>query len=38
MKNGDVKEINDASDVNLSSLLQTVSKYFVCYPKELDIN
>ncbi|MGQ7868263.1 HD domain-containing protein [Sunxiuqinia sp. sy24] len=37
MKNGDVKEINDASDVNLSSLLQTVSKYFVCYPKELDI-
>lgn len=37
MKNGKVKEINDASDINLSSLAQTVRKYFVCYPKELDI-
>jgi hypothetical protein len=37
MKDGSVREINDASDVNLSSLLQTVRKYFVCYPKELDI-
>lgn len=37
MKNGKVKEINDASDINLSSLSQTVRKYFVCYPKELDI-
>jgi len=38
MKNGKVREINDASDINLSSLSQTVRKYFVCYPKELDIN
>lgn len=37
MKDGRVQEINEASDVNLSSLLQTVRKYFVCYPKELDI-
>lgn len=37
MKDGSVREINEASDVNLSSLLQTVRKYFVCYPKELDI-
>ncbi|MHA7111700.1 HD domain-containing protein [Sunxiuqinia elliptica] len=37
MKNGKVKEINEASDINLSSLSQTVRKYFVCYPKELDI-
>lgn len=37
MKNGEVKEINEASDINLSSLSQTVRKYFVCYPKELDI-
>lgn len=37
MKSGKVKEINDASDINLSSLSQTVRKYFVCYPKELDI-
>ena len=37
MKNGKVKEINQASDINLSSLSQTVRKYFVCYPKELDI-
>ncbi len=37
MKDGSVKEINDASDVNISSLLQTVRKYFVCYPKELDV-
>ena len=37
MKNGKVREINDASDINLSSLSQTVRKYFVCYPKELDI-
>ncbi len=37
MKNGKVKEINDASDINLSNLSQTVRKYFICYPKELDI-
>ena len=37
-KSGKVSEINEASDINLSSLSQTVRKYFVCYPKELDIN
>ncbi len=37
-KNGKVKEINEASDINLSNLSQTVRKYFICYPKELDIN
>ncbi|WP_319591346.1 hypothetical protein [uncultured Draconibacterium sp.] len=36
-KDGTVKEINDASDINLSALSKTVKKYFVCYPKELDI-
>ena len=36
-KNGKVSEINDASDINLSSLSQTIRKYFICYPKELDI-
>jgi hypothetical protein len=38
MKSGKVKEINEASDINLSNLSQMVRKYFVCYPKELDIN
>jgi hypothetical protein len=37
-KNGNVKEIRDASDINLSALAKTVRKYFVCYPKELDFN
>jgi HD superfamily phosphohydrolase len=37
-KTGKVKEISEASDINLSSLSQTVRKYFICYPKELDIN
>jgi len=36
-KNGEVCEINEASDINLSGLSHTVRKYFVCYPKELDI-
>ncbi|MGV8095514.1 MAG: HD domain-containing protein [Mangrovibacterium sp.] len=36
-KTGKVKEISEASDINLSSLSQTVRKYFICYPKELDI-
>ncbi len=35
-KDGSIKEINDASDINLSALSKTVTKYFVCYPKELD--
>jgi len=37
-KNGKVKEIREASDINLSVLTKTVRKYFVCYPKELDFN
>lgn len=36
-KNGKICEINEASDINLSGLSHTVRKYFVCYPKELDI-
>ena len=36
-KDGSIKEINAASDINLSALSKTVTKYFVCYPKELDI-
>lgn len=35
-KDGTTKEINDASDINLTALTKTVRKYFVCYPKELD--
>ena len=38
LKNGEVKEIREASDINLSVLTKTVRKYFVCYPKELDFN
>ncbi len=38
LKSGKVCEISEASDINLSSLSQTVRKYFVCYPKELVIN
>jgi len=37
-RSGKVKEINEASDINLTSLSQTVRKYLICYPKELDIN
>lgn len=37
-KNGKVREIREASDINLSVLTKTVRKYFACYPKELDIN
>ena len=35
-KNGKVKDIRKASDINLSTLTKTVRKYFACYPKELD--
>ncbi len=35
-KDGTVKEINAASDINLTALTKTVSKYFVSFPKELD--
>ena len=36
-KSGKVRDIRDASDINLSALTKTVRKYFVCFPKELDI-
>ena len=36
-KNNKISEIADASDINLSVLSDTVRKYFICYPKELDI-
>lgn len=35
-KNGNIKDIRDASDINLSALTKTVRKYFMCFPKELD--
>ena len=35
-KDGKVKDIRKASDINLSALTKTVRKYFVCFPKELD--
>ena len=35
-KNGKVKDIRKASDINLNALTKTVRKYFACYPKELD--
>lgn len=37
-KNGKTKDMQHASDINLNALTKTVRKYFVCYPKELDIN
>jgi HD superfamily phosphohydrolase len=36
-KDNTIQELNDASDINLSALSKAVRKYFVCYPKELDI-
>ena len=38
LKNGKVKDMGKASDINLSVLTKKVRKFFVCYPKELDIN
>lgn len=37
-KNGKTKDMQQASDMNLSALTKTVRKYFLCFPKELDIN
>jgi len=37
-KQGKIKDIQQASDINLSALSKTVRKYYLCYPKELDIN
>ena len=36
-KNNKISDISDASDINLTVLSETVRKYFICYPKELDI-
>ncbi|HCY43594.1 MAG TPA: phosphohydrolase [Prolixibacteraceae bacterium] len=36
-KNSKISDISDASDINLTVLSETVRKYFICYPKELDI-
>jgi HD superfamily phosphohydrolase len=36
-KNNKVSDIADASDINLTAFSETVRKYFICYPKELDI-
>lgn len=36
-KNNKINDIADASDINLSVFSETVRKYFICYPKELDI-
>lgn len=36
-KNNKLNDIAVASDINLSVLSETVRKYFICYPKELDI-
>lgn len=33
-----IKDIENASDVNLHALTKNVKKYFTCYPKELEIN
>ncbi|MCF6332050.1 MAG: HD domain-containing protein [Draconibacterium sp.] len=37
-KMGNIKDIQQASDMDLSALTKTVRKYYLCYPKELDIN
>lgn len=37
-KNGKTKDMQLASDINLSALTKTVRKYFLCFPKELVIN
>jgi HD superfamily phosphohydrolase len=37
-KTGNTKDMRQASDINLTALTKTVRKYFLCFPKELDIN
>jgi HD superfamily phosphohydrolase len=37
-KMGKTKDMQQASDMNLNALTKTIRKYFLCYPKELDIN
>lgn len=33
-----IKDIENASDINLHALTKNVKKHFTCYPKELEIN
>lgn len=37
-KTGKIKDMQQASDINLTALTKTVRKYYLCFPKELDIN
>lgn len=37
-KSGKIKDMQQASDINLTALTKTVRKYYLCFPKELDIN
>jgi len=37
-KSGLVKELSEVSDINLANMSRKERKYFVCFPKELDIN
>jgi len=37
-KTGKTKDMQQAYDINLTALTKTVRKYYMCYPKELDIN
>ncbi len=37
-KSGKTKDMQQASDIDLSALTKTVRKYFLSYPKELDFN
>jgi hypothetical protein len=36
-KAGKTKDLQSASDINMAALTKTVRKYFLCFPKELDI-
>lgn len=36
-KNGKIKDIGKSSDIDFSSISKTVRKYFISFPKELDI-
>ena len=36
-KNGKLKDIRDASDINLEGLTKTVRKHFVCYPAKISL-
>jgi hypothetical protein len=37
-KSGVTKDMEQASDINLTALTKTVRKYYLCYPKELVVN